>query len=100
MLYRIMSNLQWEGGRKLTKGTYCLFKRTSPKTIDALLKKGRIVEWSVPPLTVLFRKDEEVLSKFRSAKISKVEELLATSRFPTAVQKVKAVLDINLVKEA
>ena len=53
MLYKVVDNITSERGFKLQRGKCSLLKGFRPSMKTALLKKGRVVEWSTPPLSVL-----------------------------------------------
>lgn len=52
-LYRVLETLSFDSGRVVERGVVSSLKGTSPQTIAALLRRGRISEVQAPPLRVL-----------------------------------------------
>jgi len=53
MLYRVLSNITFQNGERLVKGSKSQLLGRSPKTIELLLRRGGISEVQIPPLRVL-----------------------------------------------
>ena len=53
MLYRVLSNITFQNGERLVKGSISPLLGRPPKTIKLLLDRGGISEVQAPPLRVL-----------------------------------------------